>query len=263
MQVLIIILFAAFHLTSAFGQSKPTQTEIIIIGTIHTGNKSFNHKTLFEILKLNEPNIILWEQSTKFKPVFGLRTAQFLKIWRPGIEQLSLQKYVAFNKTIQILPFDTIIPSRKNYIKYLKTTKESFHDSLYIAKKTISDSTIYADFRQKLDLYYGLLDTATLSRINQVDIINKSRELYYLEEKLILPLGKKYISDSLIINNFSTEIRFWNDRNEHMVNQIKMYANQFAGNRIIILTGLDHKYYLLDKLKEKKLNNVKLIDFLD
>ena len=263
MRLLITSIILTFHFTIAFGQYETSQTEIIIIGTIHNGNKLFNHKTLLEVLKKNKPDIILWEQSIKFKRVFGLKTANFLNIWNPGIEQLSLQKYSKSNNDIQILPFDTTIAYKKKYIKNLITVNQTFHDSLHIAKKSITDSIIYTDFADKQNLYYSFIDTSTLSRVNQSDIVDKGRELNYLEEKVILPLGKRYISDSLIVNKFYNEIQFWNDRNEHMVNQIIKYSKQFAGKRIVILTGLNHKYYLQDKLSDPKKSDVKIIEFVN
>jgi hypothetical protein len=261
MRPLITSLILTFQFTIAFGQSETSQTNIIIIGTIHNGNKLFNHNTLFEVLKENKPDIILWEQSIKFKRVVGLRTAKFLKIWKPGIEQLSLQKYTAIYKDLPVLPFDTNFKSKKTYLKNRIAIKQSFHDNLYSAKKTISDSTIYADFATKHDFYYSFTDTSSLGRINRKDIIDKGRELYYLEEKVILPLGKKYISDTLLVNNFSNEVQFWNERNDYMVNQILNYSKQFKGKKIIILTGLAHKYYLQDKLSELNLSNLKFIEF--
>ena len=59
MRILISTIILIIHFTIAFGQSETSQTEIIIIGTIHSGNKIFNHKTLYEILKKNKPDIIL------------------------------------------------------------------------------------------------------------------------------------------------------------------------------------------------------------
>ena len=261
MRHLIPTIILIFHITIGFGQSETSKTEIIIIGTIHKGNKIFNHRTLHEILKKNKPDIILWEQSIMFKRVFGLRTADFLKIWNPGIEQLSLQKYTALNKDLPIFPFDTIITSRKKYLKSNIAIEQSFHDNLYSAKKTIPDSTIYADFADKYNFYKGLIYTLSLSRINQKDVIDMSRELYNLEEKVILPLGKKYISDSLVLNNFSNEVQFWNDRNDYMVNQILNYSKLYAGKKIIILTGLNHKYYLQDKLSSLNKSDLKIIEF--
>lgn len=263
MRIFLTFIFVVSRLTLIFGQSKFNETELIIIGTKHDGNKTFNHRTLYKTLVKIHPDIILWEQSIKFKRVFGLRTANFLKIWKPGIEQLALQKYSRFNKKIQILPFDTTINSRKDYLKKLVVEKDSFYERLYNAKKSISDSISYADFAYKYNSYYSIIDTSTLGRINQGDIIHQSQDLYHLEEEVILPLGRKYISDSLIVNKFANEIQYWNYRNEHMVNQIINYSKQFLGKRIVILTGLNHKYYLQDKLGNQKGNNVKIIEFVD
>ena len=263
--------------STIFGQLDSTKTEIVIIGTIHKGNKYFSHKTLYKLLEKLNPDIILNEDTHKFKPVFGLKTATFLKIVKPHIEQLALQTFLKRNRNTILLPYDTTFATqrklkkqrkieflaRKKYIKNSPAIKQSFHDNLYNATKTFSDSTIYADFANKHNFYYSFLDTLTLRRINQKDIIDKSRELYYLEEKVILPLGKKYISDSLIVNKFSNEIQFWIARNEYMANQILKYSKQFQGKRIVILTGLNHKYFLLDKLSEPKGQNLEIIEFMD
>jgi hypothetical protein len=256
-----LIILLLIHATS-FGQLGSTKTELIIIGTIHTGNKNFNHKTLYNVLIKLNPDIILYESSEKYKPVFGLKTATFLRIAKPSIEQLTLQSFSKRNKNTLILPYDTTF-LRSQYIKKLMAVKQTFYDSLYSSKKSISDSIVYIDFAYKRNIYHSFIDTSTLSRINQKDIIDKCRELYYLEEKVILPLGKKYISDSLLVDNFSNEVQFWNDRNEYMVKKILNYSKQFAGRKIIILTGLNHKYYLQDKLSDSRKSDEKIIEFVD
>jgi hypothetical protein len=48
-----------------------------------------------------------------------------------------------------------------------------------------------------------------------------------------------------------------------MVNQILRYSKQFAGKRIIILTGLNHKYYLQEKLSDPMKSDIKFIEFVD
>ena len=239
------------------------QTKIIIIGTIHSGNKSFNENSLYRIIKKNKPDIILREQSTNFKRVVGLKAGKLLGIWRPSIEQLSLQKYSRLNRQVLILPFDTTFTNKIKYAKSLNFIIQTFNDSLKKAKKTFVDSLLYREFEKKQNLYNGLIDTSTLKRINQYDIVDIARELNYLEEKVIIPLGVRYISDSLVVSNFRNEGKFWNVRNEYMVNQILKYSKQFMGKRIIVLTGLDHKYYLQDKLSDPKRNDIKIIEFVD
>ncbi len=45
-----------------------------------------------------------------------------------------------------------------------------------------------------------------------------------------------------------------------MANKIKKYAQQFPGKRIVILTGLNHKYYLQDELLKMEKGKIKIIE---
>ena len=260
---------------NSYSQTDSSKTEVIIIGTIHSGNKNINHKTLYKLIESLNPDIILDEDSQKYKPVFGLKTAKFLKIAKPSIEQLTLQTFLKRNQNAIVLPYDTAFAThqhgkkqkrieykaRKKYIKNLEYVRQSFHDNLFNVKKTNIDSAIYAEFAIKHNYYYSLFDTSTLGRINRKDMIDMSRDIKNLEELVVLPLGKKYISDSFLVNNFSNEIQFWNQRNDHMVKKILYYTKQFEGKKIVVLTGLNHKYYLQDKIGDSKKSNVKIIDF--
>ena len=73
----IIILLICYY--NGYCQIDSSKNEVIIIGTIHTGNKHFNHKTLYKLLDSLHPDIVLYEYSEEYKPVFGLKIATFLK----------------------------------------------------------------------------------------------------------------------------------------------------------------------------------------
>ncbi len=149
-------------------------------------------------LKQYNPDIILWEQDTDFKRVFGLRTAIFLKIAKSGIEQLSLQKYSKRYKEIKIFGFDTAF-SRKKYIReYIKSDK-AFFDRMKSVKMPFADSLLYAKYTNKKKLYYDLFTTKNLFQLNKPDIIDMARQLKLMEQNLILSFGKHYISDSLLV----------------------------------------------------------------
>jgi hypothetical protein len=44
---------------------------------------------------------------------------------------------------------------------------------------------------------------------------------------------------------------FWRRRNDAMVANILKRADEFAGKRIVVLCGLEHRYYLRSKLSER------------
>lgn len=62
--------------------------------------------------------------------------------------------------------------------------------------------------------------------------------------------------------NYANEIKFWNQRNDHMVNQILNYSKQFEGKKIVVLTGLNHKYYLQDKIRGINKTNIQVVDLV-
>ena len=254
------LLFLSFMavLNNASAQADSIKTEVCIIGTIHHGNKHFNYKTLYNVVKQLDPDIILWEQSIKYKRVLGLRTATRLKIAKPGIEQLALQKYTRYKKDIKVFPYDTLIVSRRKYLRQSIKTDQNFFDSLHNVNKSAEDSIGYAAYVLKRNSCYEFISDTTLGRINKPDVVNRTRELYYLEQSVILPMGKKYVRDTQLVQAFENELTFWVARNDFMVKQVSSYAQQFAGKKIIVLAGLNHKYYLQDKLTEDHHATIKI-----
>jgi hypothetical protein len=258
MRSFLIIILLVSKQAVLFGQITSKETELIIIGTRHDGTKKFNHKTLYKLIKRLNPDIILWEQSTEFKRVFGLRTANFLKIMKPGIEQLTLQKYSKRRKAIEIYPFDTTIAFRHNYIKTKTKLDILFFGSLNNVKKSIGDSIKYSEFAIKRNYYYGLTETQTLEKINNPEIFNLAKEIYELNKTLIQPLSRQYLSDTSLISAFEQEQTFWILRNNFMVRQIKKYLIEHQEKKILVLTGLNHKYYLVENLLNDTMINIKL-----
>lgn len=246
MKIILFLLIFCSHICSA--QNNRSKTELFIIGTIHAGNKHFDHHTIYKELSAYKPDVILWEQSTPFKKVWGLQTAAFLKIIKPGIEQLALQKYARRNKQIPILPFDTSFKSRTQYLKASTKMEAAFFDSLSNAWMNEEDLLLYKNYAEKRNAFIDKLFHSKLATINQPDVVATSRDLYRLERESIIPLAEKYIKDTSLVNAFINDLNFWEARNDFMVQQIQQYLKQFAGKRMLVLTGLNHKYYLLDRL---------------
>jgi hypothetical protein len=93
--------------SSSFAQSSSAKTAVLIIGTVHSGNRHITPKTLGKVLSDFNPDIDLIEQDEDFKPVFGLFAAYWLRIARPPMEQLAEQRFYRKNKHIPILACKT------------------------------------------------------------------------------------------------------------------------------------------------------------
>ncbi len=241
----------AIHFCTAINllaQHSPAPSEIFIIGTIHTGNKKFNHNTLYNILNRLKPDIILREQDKPYKSVFGLRAANFLKIRKSSIEQLSVQQYAKRNKNAVILPYDTLIPNRRGYVKKWIAINNRFYRQLDAASLSTQDSIVYASFKKTNKEYYSWVLGSTLSAINHPDVMERTRQLYEIEKGQVLNMGKLYLTDTAIVNGFENTTIFWDKRNAYMVEQLVKIINENPGKKILILCGLNHKYYLTERL---------------
>ena len=237
--------WGAFGYIAAEAENK---TEIQIIGVLHSGNKNINYKVLSNFLVEQNPDIILWEQEDEFKRVFGLLTAYRLKIARPPAEQMALQKLTQKNKSITILGFDTTIKSRKDYLKKIIKIDDSIHEELYHARLTVEDSLAYDKYAKLRNETFDQYLEGTLSNINSPAVYEKEISIREMEKTIIAPLADKYVNDKILVNDFKEELSFWIARNDYMVKRILEVARNQNGKKIIILTGVAHKYYFVDKL---------------
>jgi hypothetical protein len=261
---LLFSLLTFLLITAAKGQNQLDTTRLTIIGTIHNGNKHFGHRILLQLLKDIKPDIILSEQDNEYKRVFGLLTANFLKIWHPSIEQLALQRYTRGDKKCKVLPFDIFIDDRKKYLADKKINAAKISEALITKLSgnfmSRNDSTAYTKYMRIRNSYYNKIMDTTLERINRKDIIDVTRMIFNLDKDLIMNLANKYLTDTSLVHWLNYEIDFWDQRNDYMVKQILNYTDLYKGQRIVVLTGLNHKYFLLDKINEAN-KNVRIVEF--
>jgi hypothetical protein len=279
-QILLIICFYFTTNVFVFAQQSEKQTEILIIGVNHNRTKKINYNKLYHLLEKNKPDLILWEQSEEFKSVFGLRTAYRLKIFSNATEQLALQVFNKKNRLIPILGFDTSFSSRtidinesnsskhyskeerfskKNFIKESIRINDTFFTKLYQSKLNIEDSLTYTTYVNLHNNYVDDIYNKSLEEINSPSIYNKSREMQEMESNVIIPLSRKYMIDSIALNEYISDQYFREARNRYMVNKVLAISSAQQGKRIIILTGLSHKYFLIDELNKQTKMNLKLL----
>jgi|688.fasta_scaffold290052_2 hypothetical protein len=279
-QLLLVICFYFTTNVFVFAQQTEKLTEILIIGVNHNRTKKINYKKLYQLLEKNKPDLILWEQSEDFVSVFGLRTAYRLKIFSSGTEQLALQVFNKKNRSIPILGFDTSFSSRKNDIKesvsskqyskeervskknYIKESiriNDSFFTKLYQSKLNNEDSLKYRTYVNFIDNYVDDIYNKSLEEINLPSIYNKAKEIEEMESNVIIPLARKYMIDSIAFNEYIKDLNFGKARNSYLAQKVLDIASAQQGKRIIVLTGLSHKYFLTNELNKQTKMDLKLL----
>lgn len=278
---LLIICFVFISNLSSFAQQSEELTEILIIGVNHSRTKKINYNKLYQLLEKNKPDLILWEQSEDFISVFGIRTGYRLKLISPGTEQLALQAFNKKNKLIPILGFDTSFSSRKNNIKenisrkhyskeeriakknYVKESiriNDTFFTKLYQSKLNNEDSLKFRAYADLSNNYIDDVYNKSLEEINLPVIYTKSKKMEEMESNVFIPLARKYMIDSITLNEYISDLNFGKARNRYMVQKILDIAYTHKGKRIIVLTGLNHKYFLIDEINKQAMMNLKLLD---
>ena len=279
-QILLVICFYFITHVFVFAQQSEKLTEILIIGVNHNKTKKINYNKLYQLLEKNKPDLILWEQSEDFERVFGLRTAYRLKIFSNATEQLALQVFNKKNKLIPILGFDTSFSSsinikkvdissnqyskeeriaKKNYIKESIRIDDTFFTKLYQSKLNNEDSLKYRAYADLHNNYIDDIYNKSLEEINLPVIYYKSKKMEEMESNIIIPLARKYMIDSITLNEYISDLNFGKARNSFMVQNILDIAFTHKGKRIIVLTGLSHKYFLIDELNKQTMMNLKLL----
>ncbi len=253
----------------------PSPNKVIILGSVHIGNKAYSVKKLHTILEKINPDIILLEfDSTSIAQcaipyLLGQRTAEFLGIWKNPIEYRATRNYQRKHKAVCIAPFDMYIPNRYLYVKYQYQMENSHYatlNNMYNENKfSTSDSALFEPYAALNNSFLQKLDSS-LYVMNRTSLMDTVQQIVQLEATHIKEITSRYNELQPYNIWFNSNIEYWEQRNRKMCLNIARELNANSGKTIVVLTGLMHKYYLTNFLKQKELERlctlVSLNDFI-
>jgi len=238
------------------------QSEVIVIGNVHTPMPSYNSDSLYKIMERVKPDIILHEIDGSYF------TADF-KFKEPSKEneQNASEKYVAKHPATMLRPFE--FEGRNEYrrakgIKQSENPTIDLLDSLYTAGNlTKKQATIVAEYKRLTEQLNSFgYKTAKEFNNKHTDSISKLRQHYqhYKIRQVInerKEFAKRFVTtttnESVSYNEgYNRFCDFWDLRNQTMANNIVTVVRNNPGKKIIVLTGYFHRYYLLEELKRAK-----------
>lgn len=251
---------------------------IYIIGVVHSENEFRNSDSLFNILKGIQPDLILAETDTLsgyFKADYTLveppkwykiaRKAKMARKMPPEMEVL--YSYVKYDSTIKIFPFDIPIVNRKASVASNNRKETEWVTSVnkaYFGKRIPSHLLpIFEQCLQSNNYYVSLLDKS-YSVINKTSVSDSIRSLMTIEKEL----NPQLVEMLPELNRFKEwqvqNTADWLHRNEVMVKNIIRFTALTQAKKVVVLTGLLHKYILTDLLNtynsEKKYEIVEYFD---
>lgn len=261
----LILFFMSLYCVTA-----QTQTEIYLIGTVHKKSKILTPEILFDILEQIKPDVILQENDSR-------QIKTFLDDIEPDSNEQNatlwyLKKYP---KTLN-LPFE--FEGRNEYRRkhgMVPADAETINllDSLYQAKLlNNNEMKIYADYlhaNTELKAY----GNTTFKELNseQFDSINRIRQHIQHKELQKITSENDYFAKRFVVKPDGKKIsyrdgyrlwcNFWDLRNNSMAINIIRIANENYGKRIVVLTGVQHKYYIKELLKKYEDGSYTVVDY--
>lgn len=272
---MLAILFSPCVFLCTQGQEVPI-TDVIIIGVKHSPSPSFNSDSLFEVVANLKPDLILIEQdsvsstfkSGVFKPfpdwVMSLRRT--FGWGKRGVEYNFLHKYYHDFPKVIIKPMDVAFngTDRKKYIdEYLQ-----LEEDLDVAISAAYDRKEMSDYQANVHLALNQLEAfaaarvySSLQDINADSTTEAIRQLVIPENVHFKALVDSVPSLQVFSSRVHKQLQLAKFRDEEMVQQILRYIQEYRGKRIVVVVGVLHRYYQLDKLAPKREQlNFKILD---
>jgi hypothetical protein len=271
----LAILFSPCVFLCTQGQEVPI-TDVIIIGVKHSPSPSFNSDSLFKVVANLKPDLILIEQdsvsstfkSGVFKPfpdwVMSLRRT--FGWGKRGVVYNFLHKYYHDFPKVIIKPMDVAFngTDREKYIEEYLQLEEDLDVAISEAydRKEMSDYRASVNLtRDKLGAFAAARVYGSLQDINADSTTEALRQLDILENVHFKALVDSVPSLQGFSSRVHKQLQLAKFRDEEMVQQILRYIQEYKGKRIVVVVGVLHRYYQLDKLAPKRDQlNFKILD---
>lgn len=246
-KILLFLLFLSVSI--CYGQK-----QIWLIGTAHEEKNYINADSLISALNKIKPDLILVELESKY----------FTKDYRFNLELypdlLSTNENIASHKyhqlhTVKLRPFE--IEGRNEFYRsenYFENENQMFDEMLCLYKNNKLSENCKTDFEILLSSLnsYSKVKYRSLSEANS-DVATK---FLALTNEINFDLMISIVRHTKELEKWLkfSELRkdFWNRRNKAMYDKINDYSNEYPDKKIVILVGNDHKYFLLELLKQNK-----------
>lgn len=279
--IILAFIFCSLHLF-VYGQNldfpDSLKTKIYIIGVVHSENQFRNTDSLLNVLKDIKPDLILSETDTLsgyFKSDYTLveppkwyKMARKIRAGRKMPPEMDiLYTYLNYDSSVRIFPFDITFVNRKNDLMSNNTKEKEW---VAIVNKAYTDNKITSDLLPLFNLYlkynnyYVSILNKSYSELNKNVVTDSIRFFMSLEKelnpKLIDNLPELGILKDWQLQNYDK----WLQRNEVMAKNIIMFTENIKAKRVVVFTGLLHKYILTDLLNSyNKEQKYELVEYFE
>ena len=250
--VFFAILCTGFFLPTGFapGRAAAGPSEVVIIGTVHAPTSNFTQSMLVEILKGVNPDLLLLEfDSSFFDNSFSL-LEKYQDLTLESQSAIAVRKMTG----VKLRPYD--IEGRNNF--YMET--DYFNREMRLNQdisRLHASNQLAAEAKLLFEALLSWAQVRDAFGAERPEVINSLACDKAIEKKQIYAF--KGIAQIIELTPalkdhkafWSSADQFWLRRNEAMCKNIIQQAKDFAGKKIVVLCGYEHRYYLRQRLLEQ------------
>jgi hypothetical protein len=254
------------------------KTKIYIIGVVHFENQFRNSDSLLKMLIDIRPDLILSEtdtlsgyfksDSTLVEPPKWYKIARKLNAGRKMPPEMEvLYRYREINNSLSIYPFDMVIRNRKQYDANQSENENKWVSSLnYASSNNMIPVWALQPHKEFINYNNWFFEISQSSYIymNRTVITDSIRQMMKLENEYFPRVidSVQILSGYKQWNNQNTND--WFIRNDIMTKNIIKYIERFKPKKVVVFTGLLHKYILTDLLNYyNNQQNYKLVEYFE
>jgi hypothetical protein len=229
--------------------ARPGTTEIVVIGTVHQPTEVYDGKVLYSILEELRPGLIL----TESPPAFYHEDYSLRDFESSGLEIPTVRRYAEKSRT-ELRPYDIKGRNRfyreQNWFKrsraFMKEVRRLFREEALSPAGMDSAEEMYAAYELRdafRDQPPRVINSPACDRVVRIKHrVTEAAWRQLAENEEALAGHRDYVK---------LKREFWHRRNRRMVANILRWAREFPGNRIVVLTGFEHAYYLRARLEKR------------
>jgi hypothetical protein len=246
---LLLVFALAATLAGSRRPAADPLTDIVVLGTVHSATANYTTQDLVRILNQVSPDVVLFEYpADMMTPSF-----EFKSLVKGSVEQEAVIEYVR-RTGAKIRPYD--IDGRNAFYertKYFARQRQCNQElgAEIDAKRLGADAQKIAD---ALDAANGRRDAIGRSsprEINSFQSDTAINEKQWLMQQGIPEILRLTPALKGCESFWDLSRAEWTRRNNEMVRNIKRLAAEFAGKRLVVFCGYEHRYWLRSGLHDR------------
>jgi hypothetical protein len=238
--------------------SSSSPTELILIGTLHAGHntaKRYTPEALRQILLALRPHRFCVEGEPEEIAGDGYaRIPANLEAERARMPEGVVLGEVSRQLGIRWLPFDreghhhAAYREEKERMGRANSELEQLLHELAAADPTCAECGVFAMVERAEQSQVLLGQNAAPDIVNSDAYDNAVRIKHSLFTTTLLPLLAKHEGHAQMLADWRFVFDAWEERNTIMANNLTRICDEYPGERLVVVTGAEHRYALRDRL---------------